>query len=434
MNTKSSSRAAGGRCHLAYIPVVLASLALLIYHRSTLATPLLIVGRTPLSHHSPQSPFHRLTHYFHHQQYHQQLRHNDVPFDQNRLAHWLDFQSNTLLNFMHFHKTGGNAIKSAFHRFYHNATFVRTAAPVVVYDSCYRQQPYRNNRSSSVNSQLSSSSTTYPSKQTQQQTMTTSPVIVKWRCDWEKVNRLRTDNVILTFGHQYLPQLQPLFPDKHIRSFTVLRHPFDRKLSFFFHFLVRARLRSEADVSLHDIHAFLLNESGSTGSDSGPNYYAGHLLSYGPATSQFVTSSDGLRKAFQVKSDRYHRAAVLKQAKRQLDRIVFVGLQSQPRATQCMLHKTMYFFNRAVGVVPSSRTPSLSLDDPKRNLSIAKINSGSYRLNSSQVWNSLSSRQKREFLAREDIDLNIYQYAQELFHQHVRLFGCEKFLEHENVA
>lgn len=74
----------------------------------------------------------------------------------------------------------------------------------------------------------------------------------------EKVDRLRTDNVSLTLGHQYFPQLQPLSPDKHIRSFNILCHPFDRKLSLLFHFIVCVRRRSEDDVSMPYMHAFLL--------------------------------------------------------------------------------------------------------------------------------------------------------------------------------
>lgn len=76
----------------------------------------------------------------------------------------------------------------------------------------------------------------------------------------------------------------------------VRRYHFDRKLLFSFHFRVPARPRFDSDVSMDDNQAFLLNESGSTGSDAGPNYYAGHLIGYGPATSRFVSSSGGLQK------------------------------------------------------------------------------------------------------------------------------------------
>lgn len=112
------------------------------------------------------------------------------------------------------------------------------------------------------------------------------------------------------------------------------------------------------------------------------------------------------------------RAEVVRQATRKLDAFVFVGLQEEPAATNCMLRRVVAAFDRALGISPPAARSLVAAPAPVRN-------AGSYALRPDRVWASMSPAQRAAFEQREWVDLHIFQHAVRLFRRHVARFACQ---------
>lgn len=226
--------------------------------------------------------------------------------------------------------------------------------------------------------------------------------------------------VDITFGHQYgMNGIESVLHERDVRSFTIMRHPLHRKVSFYFHFFVREIQRREQDVSLNEIRQFILNEQvpqgASVGMDVGPNYYAGHLLSNGKMG--FVTNQ-GNHTWYNVSEGQ--KQNVVQDVRAILDRYVFIGLQSQPAATLCMLRRVLREFDGVNAVIPPSAKALRTHIDVE--------NKGSYKLGADEVWDALSLVEKQRFQRHEWVDLRIYEHAHMLFTRQVLQFGCTQYI------
>lgn len=217
------------------------------------------------------------------------------------------------------------------------------------------------------------------------------------------------------FGHQFWQDgIAKLLSLRQVRSFTIMRHPFDRKVSFYYHFFVRELGRKESDVTFDEIRDFLLYDklivNASLGRDLGPNYMAGRLLSNG--IDGFVGNQT--YSYFHVtRDDKYQVAESAMQLIRQY---IFVGLQTQSSAAKCMLRKVVEAFNHVNGV----NNDGVDLIDDGAEV----LNSGSYSLSAPVIWGRLNEQERIVFDKKERVDLMIYEEGVRLFKEHVVLFGC----------
>lgn len=307
------------------------------------------------------------------------------------LKSYLNFTEATAINFMHFHKTGGVSFKTTLHEFY-DKKFKASGQQVIIRDACYQREGIQGEG---------------------------RPSFMLWRCDWNPIReqsepeRNKHDFV---FGHQFGKNgVDQLLNRRDLRTFTVMRHPFDRKVSFFYHFFVREVGRQEEDISFEEIRQFLLFDQlrieANLGRDLGPNYMAGRLL------------TDGIKGFVGNKSYSYfavepsEREQVVNQALGLIRDYVFVGLQSQPQASQCMLRKVIEEFN-AVNVVSNEGTDQI---DEKK----VRLNSGTYSMSAQNIWGRLSREDRMLFDRKERVDLSIYEEGERLFKKHVEIYGCE---------
>ncbi|CAN8074862.1 unnamed protein product [Agarophyton chilense] len=307
------------------------------------------------------------------------------------LAEVLNFTPATAINFMHFHKTGGVSFKTSLHKFYYDK-FKGNGEKVQVQDACYSREGVQKDSS--------------------------TPSFLVWRCDWDPIrekNEEERNKIDFTFGHQFWGNgVGDLLNHRDVRSFTIMRHPFDRKVSFYFHFFVREVGRKEEDVTYEEIRDFLLYDKlvikADLGRDLGPNYMAGRLL------------SDGIRGYVGNNSFRYYDVEQDKKydvSEEALDLIrgyVFVGLQAESGAAKCMLKKVVELFNQVNGV---DNIGLELIDDGAK-----KLNSGSYSLDAGRIWSRFSAEEKITFDRKERVDLLIYEEGERLFQEHVQLFGC----------
>lgn len=315
-----------------------------------------------------------------------------VAVQPRSLKEWLHFTPSTAINFMHFHKTGGVSFKTSLHKFYHRK-IKKSGQPVQVRDACYTREGVKDDPS--------------------------QPTFIMWRCDWEPLREMSEEernNHDFMFGHQFWGNgAGTLLNKRDLRSFTILRHPFDRKVSFYYHFFVREVGRKEEDVTFKDIKDFLLYDrltiEADLGRDLGPNYMAGRLLSDG--TKGFVGNSS--YAYFAVTQD--DKPVVAENAMKLIRDYVFVGLQKESNAAKCMLRKVVETFNDVNGI---SNEGVEQIDKQA-----ARLNQGSYSLSAEDIWERFSENEKVIFDRKERVDLMIYEEGERLFREHVRLFGCE---------
>lgn len=302
----------------------------------------------------------------------------------------LHFTPKTAINFMHFHKTGGVSFKTSLHVFY-NRKFKSDGSQVVARDSCYKRE-----------------STLGGGEQS----------FAVWRCDWDPIlqlNNQERNRHDFVFGHQFgLHGVDELLNLRDLRTFTVMRHPFDRKVSFYYHFFVREVGRKESEVSFEEVREFLLFDKlridAELGRDLGPNYMAGRLLSDGKEgfTGNSYHSYYGV-EGRQVEG-------VVEKAVKIIGKYVFVGLQEESAASRCMLRKTMEVYNKVNGV---SNVGLEAIDG--RN---GRLNSGSYSMSAQAIWGRFSMEDRIVFDMKEKVDLAIYREGSRLFRKHVQVFGC----------
>lgn len=319
--------------------------------------------------------------------------HNSAPMAKPHhmlsLRQQLQFTMNTRLNFMHFHKTGGVSFKIALFSFFSKKK-KRNGDKVRVRDACY---------------ELISNGKSH------------------WRCDWTplwKMTAKERSEFDVFFGHQYREHGVDHFLKGHdVRTFTVMRHPFARKVSFFHHFFVRALGRKENSVPFEELRDFLLYEKIPQGTqagwDIGPNYMAGRLLS----TDKLDFVGNDRRRHFEVKPQ--DEKEVIEGCQKIIDSYVFVGLQSESEASQCMLKNTVMAFNEALGI-DNSNIERLAEHIPHTN-------SGSYKLSSGQAWAKLTAEERKIFNHAERVDLAIYYEGERQFKKQVRFFGCEHLVK-----
>lgn len=325
------------------------------------------------------------------QGYSKQTHHNDT-LPTIDVPDSLRFTNKTTLNFFHLHKTGGTSIKTTLQNYY-SGKVKANGDKVIIEELCYARPDGGSTRGGAT--------------------------FHRWRCDWERLEASSTDDRNrrdIVQGHQFLSRgISTVITRRDIRTFSVFRHPFERKISFFFHFFVRAVGRNSSSVSWEELRDFLVHNrvhiDANLGRDAGPNYIAGRLLSDG--TSGFV--GDYARGYYDVPAGRAD--AVVHAAVAKLRTFVFVGIQSEPYATFCLLRKTARAFDAAHGVVHDGAPPRI-------DHSVGRLNSGPDRPAAPDVWARLTAAEKRAFERSEIVDLRIYREAVRLFRLQVAAFAC----------
>lgn len=332
------------------------------------------------------------------------------------------FSNVTTLNFMHLHKTGGTSMKNAFYKAYNKCTkhYSSTAASkVLIEGSCRRR------------------------------TETTCPSCSNFACSWTHLlgRSPSSRNLIdIAFGHQFLhgqDSLPTLLNQRIVTSFTILRHPFARKFSMFFHFLVRNAGVDAKDISVADIVPYLLREEGRIKDntrqklDSGPNYYAGRLLSEGIHT--YYHDKPNKHKYFKVTSTDTNNndTTVIDKANEMLNTFAMTAVYEWPRTTQCVTKRMLQAFDDALQIQRreqnSGSHEANAADVFAELMSGTKLNKGHYHdvRNASSVWNGLTVAQRREFEKHERIDMQIYEHGVDLFIAQAVRVGCAKNLEED---
>lgn len=318
----------------------------------------------------------------------------DLPKPTQTLAQYLNFSENTRLNFMHFHKTGGVSYKIALYGFFGNrkkadGTIVR------VRDACYEQEWKGSTR---------------------------------WQCNWEPVWKMapaERAKIDVFFGHQYRWHgVDEFLKGRDVRTFAIMRHPFARKVSFFYHFLVRKRNRKEDEVPFSELRDFLLREKipddARAGHDKGPNYMAGRLLS--TSDSDFV--GDRHRRHYEVPPEKEEQ--VVRESKEIIRSYVFIGLQAETDASVCMLKKTVEAFSEVHGIV-NPDMEKIARDVPRNN-------AGSYKMTAEMAWEKLTPDEQKAFIEEERVDLAIYEEGLKMFRKHVKRFKCEHLVKSTQLS
>lgn len=319
---------------------------------------------------------------------------------QERISKYLNFSDRTALNFMHFHKTGGVSFKTALFKFFQNK-MKKSGQPVKVRDACYKREI---GETEGV------------------------PNFTFWRCDWDPIRELPEEErgkYDVIFGHQYrVGGAHELLKSRDLRTFAIMRHPFDRKVSFFYHFFIRERGRNETNVAFEEVRDFLLynkitDQSAELGQEVGPNYMAGRLLSDG----KFGYVGNSYHKYFDVAPE--EKFDVTNRALDIIRKYVFIGLQSENVASMCILRKTIENFNIAHGI---SNEGTENVATTARTL-----NTGSYSLNAEKIWNQFTMEDKILFDRNEKVDLAIYAEGEKLFREQAHLFGCTDSIRQDKL-
>lgn len=304
------------------------------------------------------------------------------------------FTNKTTLNYFHLHKTGGVSFKGRIFRFFFTKGRTKeNGEPVNVVDTCYISGTRRPEMG----------------------------IEAEWSCNWAKLESMPSkerQNIDVIVGHQYWEQGAAYWvPHRDLRYFTVMRHPLHRKISFFYHFFVRNAGKSEDAVDFKEVVAFVLGRalpSSSLVRDAGPGYYASRLWSDG-------WSGFGQQHRFEI-SDKDADGLVAKSVQRLRQNFVFVGLQTQERASLCMLRKTILEFSRAHRIYNLGGIDDIA--EPKE-----RMNTGGYALTAENLWERMSLSEREEFKTVERVDLGIYRESLKMFGEMVRRFKCEGFVE-----
>lgn len=309
-------------------------------------------------------------------------------------ADFATFTNITTLNYFHLHKTGGVSFKGRIFKFFFTkGRRKRDGEPVRVVDTCYISEVRRPEMG----------------------------IEAEWSCNWAKLEAMPAEDrqkIDVIVGHQYWEQGAAYWvPNRDLRYFTVMRHPLHRKISFFYHFFVRNAGRSEDSVDAKEVIAFVLGHDlprSSLVRDAGPGYYASRLWSDG-------WSGFGKKHRYEIpESDA--NDLVAKSIQRLRRHFVFVGLQTQEKASLCMLKKTVLEFARAHGVHDLNGIEDIAA--PKE-----RMNTGGYALTASKLWEQMSKSEREKFATVERVDLGIYSECLKMFGEMVRKFGCEAFVE-----
>lgn len=317
-------------------------------------------------------------------------------------ANFSTFNEDTALNYFHLHKTGGVSFKERLFDFFNSHEKLnRRGYKAKVVDTCHVSANAR------------------PAQGTEAQ----------WSCDWgelEVMPEKQRNKIDVIVGHQYWEEgANYWLPNRDLRCFTIMRHPLHRKISFFYHFFVRNAGRSEQSVSKNELIQFVLGNNMPDSPlvrDAGPNYYASRLW------------SDGLlgyneNHTFIVR-DEAARDTVSDSIRRLRKNFVFIGLQTQEKASLCMLKKTVYEFARAHGF---NNMDGLDDFDTQRE----RLNIGSYPLTGKLLWEQMNKEQREEFKRVERVDLAIFRESVKMFHEMVKRFDCEHLVvddDEDNIA
>lgn len=241
-----------------------------------------------------------------------------------------------------------------------------------------------------------------------------------WSCDWGEIERLpenQRKRIDLVVGHQYWHHGANYWvPSRDMRYFTVMRHPLHRKISFYYHFFARNVGRTEESVSTKELIDFVLARKVPDSPlvrDAGPAYYASRLWSDGE------TGFNDFRYEIPVEKE---NDFVEKSIRRLRRNFVFIGLQSQERASLCMLRETVGSFAVAHGIRNISGLDAMA--KPRE-----RMNTGSYGLSAEKLWVRMSAEQKAEFKKVEKVDLAIYRESVSMFREMVSRFSCEELVE-----
>lgn len=310
------------------------------------------------------------------------------------LARQLNFNNRTMLNYFHMHKTGGVTTKvelmNLLSRAENKRMLTKRGQRMGYVETCYETKVTKKGDEKSIEGM--------------------------WRCDFGKILNMTEEEkagVDILLGHQYWEKgCDDIFGSKReVRHFSMFRHPLPRKLSFYYHFFVRNMGRDEKSVAKEEIIKFLLGEDLSNEPwlrDAGPNYYASRLLSDG---------REGFKR-HQYTIEKSEREGAMKTAMDRLDvRFVFIGLQVQVEASQCMLRKAVEVLAHAHGIDEMKGTSRLAE-------SREKLNAGEYVWTARKVWNAMNDEERGKFKEVELVDLAIYGKAVERFKRDVEVFGC----------
>lgn len=317
-------------------------------------------------------------------------------------ADFSTFTENTALNYFHLHKTGGVSFKERlFDFFILYEKLNRKGLRAKVVDTCHMSGPVR----------------------------PALGIEAQWSCDWGEIETMpeeERNKIDVVLGHQYWERGAGYWvPNRDLRYFTVMRHPLHRKVSFFYHFFVRNAGRSEESVTENELIQFVLGNdmpSSPLVRDAGPSYYASRLwsdglLGYGDYNNFIVP-------------DEKAGAIVFNSIRRLRRNFVFIGLQTQEKASLCMLQKTVEAFAKAHGFNNLS-----GLDEISKHRE--RLNTGSYPLSAKILWNKMTKKQKDEFKRVERVDLAIYRESVKMFREMVKKFYCEEFVvdtEEDTIA
>lgn len=313
---------------------------------------------------------------------------------------------------MHLHKTGGSSIIRAIHSSYRECSVPETPRTNLGVGPKRRQLRVKGSCHQRQESQICDKCSRYT-------------------CSWAHLQfeGLEERNTIdIAVGHQFLhgkESIQYLLPAREVKTFTILRHPLHRKLSAFFHFFVRRENRSEQDVNLDDITNFLLEERGRKNGDGrkvdiGPNYYAGRLLSEGYHKYFYNLSTDPQHYYFQVSPESVENARI------EMDKFLFVGIQELPGTTLCILRQMLQSFERRLDI---SDMVSMDIPPSEQVLQLMqgrRENIGTYHqtYSPSSIWETLSREQRAQFARHEETDLGIYRHGLDKFIQQAHFLGC----------
>lgn len=317
-------------------------------------------------------------------------------------ADFRTFTENTSLNYFHLHKTGGVSFKERLFDFFMlYEKLNRSGRRAKVVDTCHM--------SGSARPALG--------------------IEAKWSCDWGEIETMpeeERNKIDVVLGHQYWERGAGYWiPNRDLRHFTVMRHPLHRKVSFFYHFFVRNTGRSEESVSENELIQFVLGKEMSSSPltrDAGPGYYASRLWSDG-------VRGYGEKNNFIIPQDKAG-AMVFNSIRRLRRNFVFIGLQTQERASLCMLQKTVEAFSKAHGF-----NNFFGLEDISKQRE--RLNTGSYPLSGTILWSKMTEDQKNEFKRVERVDLAIYKESVKMFREMVKKFDCLEFVvdsEEDEIA
>lgn len=316
-------------------------------------------------------------------------------------ADFSTFTRHTSLNYFHLHKTGGVSFKARLFDFFNLEKKINDRGlRVKVFDTCHTSGPSRKELGMEA----------------------------EWSCDWREIKELAAANrtsIDVIVGHQYWEHgAGHWIANRDLRYFTVMRHPLHRKISFYYHFFVRNAGKSEDSVTANQLIQFVLGKNMPKSNlirDAGPGYYASRLWSDGLT---------GFNQNHYVIPDDRADTMVSNSISRLRRNFVFIGLQTQEKASLCMLKKTVEAFANTHGF---QDLKGLALLAKQRE----RMNTGSYALSGDILWQKMTEEQRTEYKRIEKVDLGIYKESVKMFHETAKKFQCHNLVvarDDDNIA